>query len=119
MHTIKEKKSKITHNTRITHYIRGRSLTLQFLEKQQDLLLKFLRYSINGFNGEERWDVSRELQDDGVPMDDVDLEGGENQLHDVTTGPQDDGTSAFDFHIDQSFSPPPEPGPSRVSRISV
>ena len=107
----------MTHNTRITHYIRGQSLTLQFLEIQQNLLLKIPRHSINTFNVEEHWDVSREFQDDGGPMDNVDLEGGENQLHDATTGPQDDGTSAFDFHIDQTFSPPPEPGPSRVSRI--
>ena len=50
-------------------------------------------------------------------MDDVDLEGANNQLHDATTGPQDDGTSTFDLYIDQLFFPPPEPGPSRVSHI--
>src|ERR1700679_2603222 len=57
MHVIKENKSTITHTTRIACYIRGRSLTSQFLEKQEDLLLKFLRYSINEFNDEESWDA--------------------------------------------------------------
>ena len=38
-------------------------------------------------------------------MDNVDLEAGDGQPHDATTGSQDDETSAFDFYIDQSLTP--------------
>ena len=48
-------------------------------------------------------------------MDNVDLETGDDQLHDATMGSQDNDTFAFDFQIDQLLSPPQEPGLSLVS----
>jgi len=64
---------------------------------------------------EDHFNTPRGFQDKGVPVDDVDLETGDDQLHDATMGSQDDDTFAFDFQIDQLHSPPQEPGPSLVS----
>jgi len=99
----------------MTHYIRRRSLTLQFLEKQAGLLVDILKDSIYEVNFEDHFNIPRGFRDKGVPVDDVDLETGNDQLHDATMGSQDDDTFAFDFQIDQLLSPPQEPGPSLVA----
>jgi len=93
----------------MTRYIRRRLLTLQFLEKQAGLLVNILKDSIYKVNFEDHFNIPRGFQDKGVPVDDVDLETGDDQLHDATMGSQDDDTFAFDFQINQLLSPPQEP----------
>jgi len=100
----------------MTRYIHRRSLTLQFLEKQAGLLVNILEKSIYEVDVEDHFNTPRGFQDEGVPVDDVDLETGDDQPHDATMGSQDDDTFAFNFQIDQLHSPPQEPGPSLVSR---
>ena len=114
-HTVREREIRKGRISIITRHIRRRSLTLQFLEKQADLLVDILMELIDEVNDGDHLNAPRELQD-GVSVDNVDLEAGNDQSHDATTGSQDDDTSAFDFQNDQSLSSPPEPGPSRASR---
>ena len=74
--------------------------------------------SIREINGEENQNIQGEFQDEGAPVDDIDMEAAEEPpAYNATTGSQHDDTCGFDFHIDQTLSPPLEPGPSRVSRI--
>ena len=74
--------------------------------------------SISEVNGKENQNIQREFQDEGAPVYDIDREAVEEPpAYNATTGSQHDDISGFDFHIDQTLSPPPEPGPSRVSRI--
>jgi len=100
----------------MTRYIHRQSLTLQFLEKQAGLLVNILKKSIYKVDVEDHFNVPRGLQDKGAPVDDVNLETGNDQLHNATVGSQDNDTFAFNFQIDQFPSPPWEPGPSLVSR---
>jgi len=88
---------------------------LQFLEKQAGLLVDILKKSIYKVDVEDHFNIPRGLQDEGVPVDDVNLETGDDQLHNTTVGSQDDDTFAFDFQIDQFPSPPWEPGLLLVS----
>ena len=99
----------------MTHYICRRSLTLQFLEKQAGLLVDILEKSIYEVDVEDHFNTPRGFQDEGVPVDDVDLETGDDQPHNATMGSQDDDTFAFNFQIDQLHSPPQEPGLLLVS----
>ena len=85
----------------MTHYIHRQSLTLQFLEKQVGLLVDILEKSIYEVKVEDHFNIPRGFWDEGVPVDGVDLETGDDQLHDTTMGSQDDDTFAFDFQIDQ------------------
>jgi len=74
--------------------------------------------SISEVNGKENQNIQREFQDEGAPVYDIDREAVEEPLaYNATTGSQHDDICGFDFHIDQTLSPPPEPGPSHVSRI--
>jgi len=88
----------------MTRHIRRRSLTLQFLEKQAGLLVDILEKSIYEVDVEDHFNIPRGFRDEGVPVDDVDLETGDDQPHDATMGSQDDDTFAFDFQIDQLLS---------------
>jgi len=114
-HTIRERKCIKSIISAMTHYIHRQSLTLQFLEKQAGLLVDILKKSIYEVDVEDHFNIPRGLQDEGVPVDDVNLETGDDQLHNTTVGSQDNDTFAFDFQIDQFPSPPREPGPSLVS----
>ena len=100
-------------------HICSRSLTLKSSEIQAGLLVNALKKSINEVNDEDYLNVHTELQEEGVPVDDVEpLEGGDGQPDDATTGSQDDDTSfAFDFRIEQSLSPPRELALLQGSRI--
>jgi len=99
----------------MTHYICRWLLTLQFLEKQVGLLVNILKKSIYKVAVEDCFNIPRGFRDEGVPVDNVDLEIGDDQLHDATMGSQDDDTFAFDFQINQLLSPPQEPGLLLVS----
>ena len=109
MHEFKEREIAKCKTSIMTRHIRRQSLTLQFLEKQAGLLVDILMKSINEVNGEDHLSAPRELQDEGVPVDNIELEAGDDQPHDAMRDSQDDETSAVDFHIGQSLSPPPEP----------
>jgi len=115
LHTIRERKCIKSIISTMTCYIHRQSLILQFLEKQVGLLVDILKKSIYKVDVEDHFNVPRRLQDKGVPVDDVNLETGDGQLHNATVGSQDDDTFAFDFQIDQFPSPPREPGLSLVS----
>jgi len=116
LHTTKERKRIKGIISTMTCYIHRQSLTLQFLEKQVGLLVNILEKSIYEVDIEDHFNIPRGFRDEGVPVDDVDLETGDDQPHDTTMGSQDDDTFAFDFQIDQLLSPPQEPGLSLVSR---
>jgi len=79
------------------------------------LLVDILKKSIYEVDVEDHFNIPRGFQDKGVPVDNLDLETGDDQPHDATMGSQDDDTFAFDFQIDQLLSPSQEPGPSLVS----
>jgi hypothetical protein len=108
MDAIKERKLTKGIISTTTRYIHSRSLTFQFLEKQASLVVGILERSINDVNGEDHLNVPRGLQDEGVRVDDV--EAGNDLPHNAAEGFQDDDAFAFDFQIDQLFSPPREPG---------
>jgi len=66
----------------------------------------------------KNWNIQREFQDEGAPVDDIDMEAADEPLaYNTTTGSQHDDISGFDFHINQTLSPPPEPGLSHISHI--
>ena len=88
---------------------------LAIFRKASGLLVDILKKSIYEVDVEDHFNVPRGLQDEGVPVDDVNLETGDDQLHNATVGSQDNDTFAFNFQIDQFPSPPQEPGPSLVS----
>lgn len=58
----------------MTGHIHRRSLALQFLEKQAGLLVDILMKKINEINNEDHLNAPRGLQDEGVPVGNVDLE---------------------------------------------
>ena len=90
---------------------------MQFLKNEPQLLVNFLANSINEFDVEDveyRGSTPGGPQDEGGPVDEVDLEPGGSQQDGATTGSHYDDISTFD--LNDLYSPPPEPGPSRVSR---
>ena len=94
---------------------------MQFLEKQAGILVDILNQLINEDDDKDHSGSPRDLQDEGVPVDNtnvnVDLEAGDDQPQDATTGSQDDNTFELDLDTNQLFSPPPEPGPSRACQV--
>jgi hypothetical protein len=70
---------------------------LTFPENQAGVLIKFLRYYINQFNEKQYWNPHRALQDEGMAVDNINLEGGEDWPHSATTGYQDKLVCAFDI----------------------
>jgi len=88
----------------MTHYICRWLLTLQFLEKQAGLLVNILEKSIYEVEVEDHFNIPRGFWDKGVPVDDVNLETGDDQPHNTTMGSQDNDTFAFDFQINQLLS---------------
>ena len=114
MHAIEKREIQKGRISIMTPHIRRRSLTFPIIKMQAGLLVDILMKSINEVNDEDYLNAPRELQDEGVPGS-INLKAGNDQPHDATTGPQDDKTSAFDFHIDQSLSSPLDPGLSHVS----
>ena len=87
-------------------------ISLKIARRQTDLP----RDSVDYFNDEEYWNIPQELQEEVLPLDDVDLAPAEDQPHNATMGPQGHDTLHFDFDFNQSFSPGPEPGPLDDSR---
>src|SRR5258708_3873537 len=69
VHTIKEKRIRKGRISIMTRRICRRSLTLQFLEKQASILVDTLKQLINEDDDKDHLDSPRELQDDGVPLD--------------------------------------------------
>ena len=88
----------------------GNCWPCDFLEKQVALLVYILMKLVNEDNDEDYLNAPRELWDEEVSMDSVNLEAGDDQPHDTTMGCQENETSALDFYINQPPSPPLEPG---------
>ena len=61
---------------------------------------RFYNHSINKCNFPEHCNVPRELQYEGVPVDEADLEAGENQPRNVMTSSQYNDTYVYGFHVD-------------------
>jgi hypothetical protein len=81
------------------------------------LLVNFLANSINEYKVEDVEDHKNtpgEPQVEGVPVDEDDLEPGGSQQHSTTMGSHYNNISILDFNDNYLFSPPPEPGSSRV-----
>src|SRR6267154_779520 len=89
LHVIKEIEVQKGIFSIMTCHIHRQSLTLQFLEKQAGLLGDILMKSINQVNDEDYLNAPRKFQNEQVHMDNVDLEAGNDQPHDATTGSQD------------------------------
>ena len=115
-HAIRERERRKGKVSVPTHYIRRQLLILRFLETQAARLVDILMELVNEDNDEDHLDAPREPQDEGVSVDDRNLEAADDQPHDATMDFQDD---ALDLHIDQPPSPLLEPGPSRPLELGL
>jgi hypothetical protein len=61
------------------------------------VLINFLRYYINQFNEKQYWNTHRALQDEGMAVDNINLEGGKDRPHNMTMGYQDELVCTFDI----------------------
>src|SRR5882757_643850 len=90
LHEITEKRIRKGRISIMTRRIRRRSLTLQFLEKQAGILVDILNQLINDDDDKDHSGSPRDLQDEGVPVDNtnvnVDLEAGDDQPQDAMMG---------------------------------